>query len=119
MGREGGAQETELAPATGTGPWLTKVRKTIDGTSVKDDAGKTLTSINGITSTGEIDLGTQQKASVDTPNGTISTNVVDKSGSTLPSTGGMGIAPFLIIGCGIAAVAGVGLHMTRAKREEA
>ena len=33
MGREGGAQETELAPATGTGPWLTKVRKTIDGTS--------------------------------------------------------------------------------------
>ena len=32
MGREGGAQETELAPATGTGPWLTKVRKTIDGT---------------------------------------------------------------------------------------
>jgi len=88
-------------------------------TSVKDDAGKTLTSINGITSTGEIDLGTQQKASVDTPNGTISTNVVDKSGSTLPSTGGMGIAPFLIIGCGIAALAGVGLHMTRAKREEA
>ena len=34
MGREGGAQETELAPATGTGPWLTKVRKTIDGTTV-------------------------------------------------------------------------------------
>ena len=35
MGREGGAQETELAPATGTGPWLTKVRKTIDGTASK------------------------------------------------------------------------------------
>lgn len=37
MGREGGAQETELAPATGTGPWLTKVRKTIDGTSSKGE----------------------------------------------------------------------------------
>ena len=40
MGREGGAQETELAPATGTGPWLTKVRKTIDGTCHENPVGE-------------------------------------------------------------------------------
>ena len=47
MGREGGAQETELAPATGTGPWLTKVRKTIDGTDYKHEVSLVIDILTG------------------------------------------------------------------------
>ena len=59
MGREGGAQETELAPATGTGPWLTKVRKTIDGTDDHGDKTKEEPKV-------QEDLG-QQRAAQDQP----------------------------------------------------
>ncbi len=86
-------------------------------TSVKDDTGKTLTSINGITSTGTIDLGTQQ-ATVNTPDGTISTDVVDKSGSTLPSTGGMGITFLIGGGAALAIIAIAGLSYRRRKNAQ-
>ncbi len=49
----------------------------------------------------------------------VTTTVENKSGSTLPSTGGIGVLPFILVGCGIAAAAGIGLHTSRAKREEA
>ena len=56
MGREGGAQETELAPATGTGPWLTKVRKTIDGTSKAADSEVGLSTMGEQANTGSSSL---------------------------------------------------------------
>ncbi len=51
--------------------------------------------------------------------GTLTTDVVNKSGSTLPSTGGMGVLPFVLVGCGIAVAAGIGLHVARSRREDA
>ena len=47
--------------------------------------------------------------------GTIDTNVVNKSGSTLPSTGGVGIAPFIIGGAIIVIAAIAGLVIRRRK----
>jgi len=86
--------------------------------SVKDNTGKSLTSINGVTSTGEIDFGTQ-KASVDKTAGSISATVVNKSGSTLPSTGGMGTTVLYVAGAAIVVAAGIGLALRRNKRQDA
>ncbi len=83
-------------------------------TSVKDDSGKKLTSINGQATTGEIDLGTSgQKANVDTTAGTITTTVINKSGSTLPSTGGMGTTVLYVVGGLLVVAAGAGLAIRR------
>lgn len=85
-------------------------------TSVKDDAGKKLVSINGIVATGEIDLGTAtQKAQVDKDAGSITTTVVNKSGSTLPSTGGMGTTVLYGLGALLVVGAGVGLYVSHRK----
>ena len=85
-------------------------------TSVKDDAGKKLVSINGIAATGEIDLGTAtQKAQVDKDAGSITTTVVNKSGSTLPSTGGMGTTVLYGLGALLVVGAGVGLYVSHRK----
>ncbi|KXB61745.1 isopeptide-forming domain-containing fimbrial protein [Olsenella sp. DNF00959] len=81
-------------------------------TSVKDDAGKTLTSINGVATTGQVDLGTQ-KATVDKDAGSITTTVVNKSGSTLPSTGGMGTTVLYVAGIVLVVAAGVGFAVRR------
>lgn len=86
-------------------------------TSVKDDTNKTLVSINGVTTTGEINLGTQQ-ATVNTQAGTIGTQVVDKSGSTLPSTGGMSITFLIIGGAALAIIAIAGLSYRRRKNAQ-
>lgn len=85
-------------------------------TSVKDDAGKKLVSINGIAATGEIDLGTAtQKAQVDKDAGSITTTVVNRSGSTLPSTGGMGTTVLYGLGALLVVGAGVGLYVSHRK----
>lgn len=87
-------------------------------TSVKDNTGRSLTSINGIATTGEIDFGTQ-KASVDETAGSITATVINKSGSTLPSTGGMGTTVLYICGAAIAVAAGYGLYRRHAARNNA
>lgn len=86
-------------------------------TSVKDDAGKTLTSINGVAATGEVNLGTQ-KATVDTAAGSLTTTVVNKSGSTLPSTGGMGTAVLYVVGIALVVVAGVGFAIRHRRNDD-
>ena len=50
----------------------------------------------------------------DEPSTTLSTNVVNKSGSTLPSTGGMGTTLFYVVGGLLVAVAVV-LLVTKKK----
>ena len=90
-------------------------------TSVKDDAGKKLTSINGIATTGEINLGTTQKATVDKNAGSITTTVINKSGSTLPSTGGVGTTVLYVVGAliVITAAAGLGIRYWRDNKTKA
>lgn len=65
-----------------------------------------------------VDFGTLQHSKNDTT-GTATVDVENKSGSTLPSTGGMGVLPFVLVGCGIAVAAGIGLHVARSRREDA
>lgn len=86
-------------------------------TSVKDDAGKTLTSINGVAVTGKVNLGTQE-ADVDMAAGSLTTTVVNKSGSTLPSTGGMGTTILYVVGAALVVFAGVGLVLRRRNKDE-
>lgn len=81
----------------------------LDWTTGKSGDTQTLTSV---------DFGTLTHDGND-PVGTANTTVVNKSGSTLPSTGGMGVLPFVLVGCGIAVAAGIGLHVARSRREDA
>ena len=64
--------------------------------------GKMTVTINGVThdySAVELDFSNGKfEGSTDTDTGTLSTNVVNKSGSLLPSTGGIGTTMFYIIG---------------------
>lgn len=60
-----------------------------------------LTSLNGNVTTGEITF------TANTTEGSLSTNVVNKAGSTLPETGGMGTTLFYVLGGALVLCAGV------------
>ena len=64
-------------------------------TAVHDD--KALTSINGVTTTGTVELGTLE-ATASKDAGSLTTTVVNQSGSVLPSTGGIGTTIFYVLG---------------------
>ncbi|PAU68108.1 isopeptide-forming domain-containing fimbrial protein [Bifidobacterium criceti] len=49
--------------------------------------------------------------------GTISTNIVNKSGSQLPSTGGMGTTVLYVAGAAIVLIAGIGLAVALRRRQ--
>jgi LPXTG-motif cell wall-anchored protein len=73
-----------------------------------------ITSLNGKTESGEINLGTMQKAQADPATGSITADIVNQSGSTLPSTGGIGTTIFYIVG-GLM-VLGAGVVLVTRKR---
>lgn len=66
-----------------------------------------LLSLNGIATTGTITIGEDSAAAVSKAEGSITTTIVNKQGSTLPETGGIGTIIFyvlgslLVVGCGI------------------
>lgn len=78
--------------------------------------GKALTKLNEVTSTEEteISLGSVQKGTVDLLNGKISATVENKSGTTLPGTGGIGTTLFYLIGGTM--FAGSGVYLISKKR---
>lgn len=78
--------------------------------------GKALTELNGVTSAEatEISLGSVQKGTVDLLNGKISATVENKSGTTLPGTGGIGTTLFYLIGGTM--FAGSGVYLISKKR---
>lgn len=69
-----------------------------------------LTSFSGTAASGEITFTTDEGT------GALTTNVINKSGTTLPSTGGMGTTVFYVVGGGLMAVAVV-LLVTKKRME--
>lgn len=78
-----------------------------DGAGNRSDL---LTSFSGTAASGEITFTT------DKGTGALTTNVINKSGTTLPSTGGMGTTVFYVVGGGLMAVAVV-LLVTKKRME--
>lgn len=78
-----------------------------DGAGNRSDL---LTSFSGTVASGEITFTT------DKGTGALTTNVINKSGTTLPSTGGMGTTVFYVVGGGLMAVAVV-LLVTKKRME--
>ena len=81
---------------------------TWDGTGNRDTLLKSLT---GNKVTGEITFAENAKV-----NGSLVTDIINKSGTTLPSTGGMGTTVFYVVGGGLMAVAVV-LLVTKKRME--
>ena len=71
-----------------------------------------LTSLSGNVTTGEVTF------TADTTNGSLSTDVINKSGAELPETGGMGTTMFYVIG-GILVLAAVVLLVTKRRMKMA
>ncbi|MCI6681812.1 SpaH/EbpB family LPXTG-anchored major pilin [Parafannyhessea umbonata] len=72
-----------------------------------------LTDLSGDVKSGEA------KFTADTNTGSLTTDVVNKKGSTLPSTGGMGTTVLYVAGAVIVVAAGIGLALRRNKRQDA
>ncbi|MST61014.1 isopeptide-forming domain-containing fimbrial protein [Parafannyhessea umbonata] len=72
-----------------------------------------LTDLSGDVKSGEA------KFTADTNTGSLTTDVVNKKGSTLPSTGGMGTTVLYVAGAAIVVAAGIGLALRRNKRQDA
>ncbi len=111
------------------GTYVLKETKVPDGYNKIDDVEFTitaehelnaddpqLTKLNGVESTGEIDLGTAQKATVDKNAGSITSNIKNFKGSSLPTTGGIGTTIFYILGAIL--VAGAAVVLVARKRSE-
>lgn len=71
-----------------------------------------------LTLSGDVTSGTATFTS-STENGSLTTNVVNKKGSVLPSTGGMGTTVLYIGGAALAAAAAFGIYQLRKKDNEA
>jgi LPXTG-motif cell wall-anchored protein len=81
--------------------------------STTNDDDQTLTGLSGNKISGTAEF----TASVD--NGSLTTTIQNKSGSILPSTGGMGTTVLYVAGAAIVVAAGVGLAIRRNKRRDA
>lgn len=77
-----------------------------------------LTTLNGVGTTGTIDFGSLYKASVDKDAGSISAQIVNRQGTVLPSTGGMGTTVLYLAGAAIIAAAGYGLYRRHRSRKQ-
>ena len=85
-----------------TGEMVTPPSSTLTVTYYTDDTFKTETTISG---------------SIDSSAGLITGNVVNKSGSELPSTGGMGTTVLYVAGAAIVLIAGIGLAVALRRRQ--
>lgn len=80
-------------------------------TSTLDNTNKALTGLAGDVTSGTATF------TASTDDGSLTTTVVNKSGSTLPSTGGMGTTILYIVGAAIIAGAGYGLYRRSRSRK--
>ncbi|MGI6535282.1 MAG: SpaA isopeptide-forming pilin-related protein [Eggerthellaceae bacterium] len=80
-------------------------------TSTLDNTNKALTALSGDVTSGTATF------TANTDDGSLATTVVNKSGSTLPSTGGMGTTILYIVGAAIIAAAGYGLYRRSRSRK--
>lgn len=92
---------------------ISPIEFTISAEHDADSADPKLTSLSGNVTTGEATF------TVDKDAGSLTTDVVNKKGSTLPSTGGMGTTVLYVAGAAIVVAAGVGLAIRRNKRRDA
>jgi fimbrial isopeptide formation D2 family protein/LPXTG-motif cell wall-anchored protein len=92
---------------------ITPIEFTISAEHDTDSADPKLTSLSGNVTTGEATFAADKDA------GSLTTDVVNKKGSVLPSTGGMGTTILYVAGAAIVVAAGVGLAIRRNKRQNA
>jgi fimbrial isopeptide formation D2 family protein/LPXTG-motif cell wall-anchored protein len=92
---------------------ISPIEFTISAEHDADSADPKLTSLSGKVTTGEATFTVEKDA------GSLTTDVVNKKGSTLPSTGGMGTTVLYVAGAAIVVAAGVGLAIRRNKRRDA
>lgn len=92
---------------------ISPIEFTISADHDTDSADPKLNSLNGNVTTGTITFAADKDA------GSLTTDVVNKQGSTLPSTGGMGTTILYVAGAAIVVAAGVGLAIRRNKRQNA
>jgi fimbrial isopeptide formation D2 family protein/LPXTG-motif cell wall-anchored protein len=85
---------------------------TISATHDTNSDDPKLTSLTGKTTTGEAAW------TADTNTGSLTTDVVNKKGSILPSTGGMGTTVLYVGGAALAAAAAFGIYQLRRKDNE-
>jgi len=81
--------------------------------SIEAEHDELITKLNGVTSTGKINLGTQE-ATASVADGSITADVVNQSGAQLPETGGIGTTIFYAIGSVL--VVGAGILLISKKR---
>lgn len=86
---------------------------TISATHEEKADNPTLLTLSGDKTSGEA------KFTPDKDAGSLTTDVVNKKGSTLPSTGGMGTTVLYVAGAAIVVAAGIGLALRRNKRQDA
>ncbi|MCH4083307.1 MAG: isopeptide-forming domain-containing fimbrial protein [Olsenella sp.] len=86
---------------------------TISATHDEASDNPTLLTLTGDKTSGEA------KFAADKDAGSLTTDVVNKKGSTLPSTGGMGTTVLYVAGAAIVVAAGIGLAIRRNKRQDA
>ncbi|MCH3948068.1 MAG: prealbumin-like fold domain-containing protein [Olsenella sp.] len=92
---------------------ISPIEFTISAEHDANSANPALTSLSGNVTTGEATFTVEKDA------GSLTTDVVNKKGSTLPSTGGMGTTVLYVAGAAIVVAAGVGLAIRRNKRRDA
>lgn len=86
---------------------ITPIEFTISATHDTTSADPKLTELTGNVTTGDVQF------TADTSAGSLTTDVVNKKGSTLPSTGGRGTTMIYIIGAALVVTAGVVLVMRK------
>lgn len=86
---------------------ITPVEYTISAEHDTDSADPKLTSLSGNVTTGEATFTADKDA------GSLTTDIVNKKGSTLPTTGGRGTTMIYIIGAALVVLAGVVLAMRK------
>lgn len=92
---------------------ITPIEFTISAEHDADSADPKLTSLSGNATMGEATFTVEKDA------GSLTTDVVNKKGSILPSTGGMGTTILYVAGAAIVVAAGIGLAIRRNKRQNA
>lgn len=80
---------------------ITPIEFTISATHDTEGADPKLTELSGNATTGEATFNADKDA------GSLTTDIVNQKGSTLPSTGGIGTTIFYVAGCAMVVLAGV------------